>query len=232
MSVLPPNNAINACSKKKRSFVAQLFATGYGEHWAVKSDTKGALKMEQPKKVIYVNYCDSITEVKVKAIMGALSDIINRERPDTIYCLFSSSGGQVEPGIALHNFLRALPVEIIMHNTGSIDSIANVIFLAADTRFASVHSSFLFHGVNWSFAAGVSLTKGQLTEILSNLDSSESKISGIITERTNLTAEEVRALFSQGESKNAEFALSKGVVNEVKNPVVPKGVNILSFNLA
>lgn len=125
--------------------------------------------MNNPQKVIYVNYCDAINEIKVKAIMSALSDIINREKPDTIYCLFSSTGGQVEPGIALYNFLRALPVKIIMHNTGSIDSIANIIFLAADTRYASVHSSFLFHGINWNFAANTSLNKSQLTEILSNM---------------------------------------------------------------
>ena len=46
--------------------------------------------MDIPKKVIYVNYCDVINEIKVKAIMGVLSEIINRERPDIIYCLFSS----------------------------------------------------------------------------------------------------------------------------------------------
>lgn len=188
--------------------------------------------MDNPKKVIYVNYCDAINEIKVKAIMSALSDIINREKPDTIYCLFSSSGGQVEPGIALYNFLRALPVEIIMHNTGSIDSIANIIFLAADIRYASVHSSFLFHGINWNFAANTFLTKCQLTEILSSIDLSESKISGIITERTNLTTEEVRTLFNQGESKNSDFALTKGVIREIKNPAIPKDVMILSFNLA
>jgi hypothetical protein len=28
------NYAINADSKKHRSFVASLFAAGYGEHWA------------------------------------------------------------------------------------------------------------------------------------------------------------------------------------------------------
>lgn len=95
--------------------------------------------MNQSKKVIYVNYCDWINEAKVKAIMAALADLINREKPDTIYSLFSSPGGQVESGVTLYNFLRALPVEIIMHNTGSIDSAANIVFLAADTRYASVH---------------------------------------------------------------------------------------------
>ena len=185
----------------------------------------------QPKKVIYVNYLDAINDVKVKAIMFALVELINREKPDTIYFLFSSSGGFVESGITLYNFLRALPVEIIMHNTGNIQSIANVVFLAADTCYASVHSSFSLHGTTWNFAANTAVTKNQLVEILSNFNLAESRISGIITERTQLTAVEIRGLFNQGEFKDANFALSKGIVKEIRNPEIPKGTNVLSFNL-
>jgi ATP-dependent Clp protease, protease subunit len=187
--------------------------------------------MSDTNKVIYINYCDSINESKVKAIMGALSEIINNEKPDTIYFLFSSSGGLVEPGIVLHNFLRALPVELIMHNTGSIDSIANVIFLAGKIRYSAVHSSFLFHGVNWNFAANTAMPRHQMSEVLSSIDASEAKIAGIITERTKLTTEETRSLFAQGESKDAQFALSKGIVSKIINPEIPKGVPILSFNI-
>ena len=183
-------------------------------------------------KTIYVNFFDSISDVKVKAVMGAVSEIINQRKPDVIYCLFSSSGGQVEAGITLYNFLRSLPIEIIMHNTGSIDSIANIIFLSANTRYASIHSSFLFHGVNWNFPANTQNNRNQMTEILSGLDASETKIRGIITERTGLTPEEVKALFTQGECKDPSFALSKGIVNEIKDPAIPKGAQILSFNLA
>ena len=177
----------------------------------------------QSKKVIYVNYFDVINDVKVKAIMAIISDIIVKEKPDTIYWLFASSGGNVEPGIILYNYLRALPVEIVMHNTGSIDSIANVVFLSADIRYACVHSSFLFHGINWNFAANTSLIKSQLNEIISGIKSSESKISGIITARTELTAPEVASLFAQGESKDPTFALSKKIIGEIKDPIIPQG---------
>jgi ATP-dependent protease ClpP protease subunit len=186
---------------------------------------------DHQKKIIYVNYADSINETKVKSIMSALSNTINTDNPDIIYVLFSSSGGQVEPGVSLYNFLRSLPVELIFHNTGSIDSIANIIFLAANKRYTAKHSSFLFHGINWNFEAKTQLPKNQLTEILSNINLSESKISGIITERTKLTPKEVRALFRQGQTKDATFALSKGIVSEIREPMIPKGVPIHSFNL-
>ncbi|HVS26548.1 MAG TPA: ATP-dependent Clp protease proteolytic subunit [Burkholderiales bacterium] len=183
------------------------------------------------KSPLYVNFFDAINDVKVKAIMAGLAEVINTRKPDQIYCLFASPGGGVDAGITLYNFLRSLPVEIVMHNTGSIDSIANVVFLAANIRFASVHSSFLFHGVTWNFAANTSMNRGQLAETLSGLDASESKIRGLITERTKLTAEEVRSLFAQGESKAPEWALEKGIVSEIKNPMIPTDVPIVSLNL-
>ena len=34
---MTPNNAINADSKMRRSFVAPLFTAGYGERWASKN---------------------------------------------------------------------------------------------------------------------------------------------------------------------------------------------------
>lgn len=186
---------------------------------------------EATKNVVYINYCDEINLAKTKAFMGGISDIVSKQHPDVLYILFASSGGLIDSGIALYNFLRALPVEIIMHNIGNIDSIANVVFLAAETRYTSVHSSFLFHGINWNFGPNASVNKNQINEIMSYFKLSESKIAGIITERTKLTTEEVMALSSHGESKNAEYALAKGVVSEIKDPRIPKGANILSFNI-
>ncbi len=188
--------------------------------------------MNHQKKTFYVNYCDTINDVKVKAIMSVFAEIVTKEKPDTIYCLFSSSGGLIEAGISLYNYLRALPIELIMHNTGSIDSIANVIFLAADTRYTAKHSSFMYHGVNWNFAANTAMNRTQMAETLSSIDSSEHKISGIMTERTKLTSIEVKTLFSQGETKDAAFALDKGIINEIRNPVIPKDAPFFSFNLA
>jgi ATP-dependent Clp protease, protease subunit len=186
--------------------------------------------MAEPK-TIYVNFFDSIDPNKTKHIMSFLSETINKEKPDVFYCLFSSPGGHVDSGITLYNFIRSLPVEFIMHNTGIIDSIANVIFLAANTRFTSIHSSFLFHGIIQPINANSSLTKNNLQEYISSMNVSESKIAGIIAERTKLTADEVKGLFYQGESKDASFALDKGIVNEIRNPGIPKDAIILSFNL-
>ena len=183
-------------------------------------------------ETIYVNYFDTIDEAKTKALMGICSDIVAKQKPKTIYFLFSSVGGSVNAGITLYNFLRALPVEIVMHNTGSIDSIANVIFLAAEKRFAATHSTFLFHGISWNFAQAMSLTFSQLQETLSRFKQEEAKIAGIIAERSKLTESEIRELFLQGESKDLKFAVDKGIIQDIRDPAVPKDAPLSTVNLS
>ena len=90
----------------------------------------GAAPIPLPVETVYVNYFGGIDDAKVKSLMAICADIIAKQKPKRIYFLFSSQGGGVNAGITLHNFLTALPVEIVMHNVGSVESIANVIFLA------------------------------------------------------------------------------------------------------
>jgi len=184
-----------------------------------------------PFETIYINYFDSINEAKIKALMAICSDIVAKQKPKTLYFLFSSQGGSVNAGITFYNFLRALPVDVVMHNSGSIDSIANVIFLAASKRYAARHSSFLFHGIAWNFAAATSMTFFQLTETLSSFKQEESKIAYIVAERTKMTESEIRELFRQGESKDLQFAVDKGIIDEVRDPIVPKDAPLITVNL-
>ncbi len=186
---------------------------------------------DQKHETIYVNYFDGIDESKAKAFMAICSDIVAKQKPKTIYFLFSSNGGGVNAGITLYNFLRALPVEIVMHNVGSIDSIANVIFMAASKRYAAVHSSFLFHGITWGFGAGASLTFNQLTETLSVFKREEDKIASILAERTKMSEAEIRELFRQGESKDLQFAVDRGVIHEIRAATIPENAPLITVNL-
>ena len=150
---------------------------------------------------------------------------------NNVFSSGASPGGAVGAGIVLYNFLRALPVEIVMHNTGSVDSIGTVIFLAGAKRYAAVHSTFLFHGVQLNFQGPGQLNHVQLLERLSMLKQDEGKIGGIIAERTKLTARDIRKLFHQGESKDAAFARDGGIIDEIKDPIIPKDAPFITVNL-
>lgn len=187
--------------------------------------------MNGQEKTYFINYFDSIDEAKVKNLMRFCTDVIAEHKLDTLYFCFSSSGGFVAPAITLYNFLIGLPVKVIMHNTGSVDSIATVIFLAGEERCAVPHSTFLFHGIQYTFTQPGSLTINKLKEIVSGLEKDQNRMAGIVTERTQLTDAEIRELFSQGEAKDPQFAKSKGIIHSVRNLSIPPNALMISFNL-
>ncbi len=180
---------------------------------------------------IYINYFDGISEPKVKTLMSVCAEVIDKTKPDVLYFCFSSPGGSVSAGITLYSFLRGLPVKIVMHNTGSTDSIATAVFLSGDERYACPHSTFLFHGVNMNVEQGASLSLTTLREVMSSVEQDENKIARILTDRSSLSEDEVRRLFREGESKPPVFAESKGIVHAIRDLAIPKDAMLISLNM-
>lgn len=185
-----------------------------------------------PQGTFYINFFDAINDITVRGLMALCSDILVKVKPTpaAFYFALSSPGGSVAAGITLYNFLKALPVELIIHNTGSVDSIATAIFLAAGKRFACPHSRFLFHGIAAGFPKDSTLTKAQVRERMSGLEQDESRIKELIVERTHLTETEILMLFNQGETKDPAFALEKGVISEIRDFSIPLGSQIVTAN--
>lgn len=185
----------------------------------------------EPKRVIYINYFGAIDMQRVNAIIAVCSNVLAQEKPDELYFLFASPGGEVNSGIVLYNFLCALPVQITMHNVGAVDSIGNVIFSSGDRRYAAPHSSFLFHGVMMGISKDSSLSPNQLNELRSSLESDQKKIAGILQEKSKLSEAEILRFFSEGESKDAVFAKEKGIIDDILAPSIPKDALLVTINV-
>lgn len=184
-----------------------------------------------PPETFYINFHDAIDDVRVRAIMDVCTNIIQQVNPKHLYFALSSPGGSVAAGVALYSFLRSLPVKLTMHNIGAVDSIATAVFMAAETRRACAHSSFLFHGISTTFFQNTTLTTMQIREVLSNLAQDENKITQIVTERSLVTTPEIQELFRQGEAKSPGYALEKGIIHEICDFKIPPGAPIVSINL-
>jgi len=172
--------------------------------------------IKQQGGTIYINFFDGIDMDRVRLLMNACTKIIQTHKPNTLYFMFASPGGQVDAGIALYNFLKAIPPEITMHNMGAVDSIGTVIFLAGDERYASPNTTFHFHGVSTGFRQGQQANLNQLKEIKSKLDGDQSKIAGIVADNTEMTKAEIKKLFFQGEAKSLDFAKEKGFISDIR----------------
>jgi ATP-dependent protease ClpP protease subunit len=140
-----------------------------------------------------------------------------------LYFFIASNGGDVDSGFVLYNFLISLQskMTITMHNTGTIDSIANVIFAGGQKRYAAPNASFLFHGVSMNFGGGQNRTA--LKEALSRLEGMENRIAQTVSKHSKLTENELTSLFQQGEGKDVNFALDKEIIHEIKVPSIPHG---------
>jgi ATP-dependent protease ClpP protease subunit len=178
--------------------------------------------MEEHKKV-YINFFDSIDPVKVNKFIQFCTDVIKDHSPDELYFLIASNGGDVDSGFVLYNYLISLrgKLSITMHNTGTIDSIANVIFMSGQKRYASSNAAFLYHGVAMNFTGPQSRTT--LKESLSRIVGMENRIAATISQNSKLTEAELEILFRQGEGKDVTFALEKEIIHEIKSPSIPPG---------
>jgi len=175
------------------------------------------------QKVVFINFFDAIDPVKVNKFIQFTTEAVRHYNPTELYYLLSSSGGDVDSGFVLYNYLISLQgqVNISMHNIGTIDSIANVIFLAGQKRYAAPTASFLFHGIMINLQG--TFTMNALKEQMSRLEIRENRIIETMSKHTKFTQEELMGLFKQGESKDFQFAQSKEVIQEIREPHVPAG---------
>lgn len=147
-----------------------------------------------------------------------------------IQILFSSSGGLMEDGFALHHFLRALPVSLSMHCVGVADSAALLVFLAGEKRYCNTDSTFLFHDATWNFAANQMLTAPQVNEIAESMTIYRMRSMEMLKSRANFTDEDFKTLqlYDKSSVKNAAFAKEKGIVHEIKEATITAGVPVFN----
>ncbi len=87
----------------------------------------------------------------------------------------------------------------------------------------------MFHGVGMDGQGGVRLEEKNLRELLDGVLSSQTRIAGIIEERTGLSAEEVAPLFREAQTKDATYAVGTGIVHEIKDVAIPPGGPFISL---
>ena len=168
------------------------------------------IQPDVPPPCVYVVFTAEIVPQTVEPLIQALSNLAQKGIPE-VYLAISTPGGSVMHGITLYNFLRGVPFNLVVHNIGNVDSIGNAIFLAADTRYACAHSTFMFHGVGFDKPAARYEEKA-LREMLDSLGSDKLRIGTIIAERTTITQDEVQGLFREAQTQTAEFARERGIV--------------------
>jgi ATP-dependent Clp protease, protease subunit len=175
----------------------------------------------------YIVFTAGVQTAQAAKLRNALTDASNAG--NDIYLFISSGGGNVSEGLNLAALMRALPVHITTHNFGQTDSIANVIFAAGAERYATQASSFLFHGVSMHYERA-DFIESQLLEQYQIVKRLRETIATVFATYTGLSVADSEALMVSGATiLNAQDALVKVIIHEIRDAAIPPGSNVISI---
>lgn len=179
------------------------------------------MSKEHTYKTAYILFFATINGNSTESLMTTLTSDLP-DNIDTLYIILSTNGGSVSHGVAIYNLLKALPYKIITHNCANIDSIGNTVFMAGEERYTCSNARFLLHAVKTNTQDIPKMAGTDLVEKLTGVTVDQERISTILIEHTHLTKNELDEFFKQGETKDVDYALSKGMVHAVKELSIPR----------
>jgi ATP-dependent Clp protease, protease subunit len=146
-------------------------------------------------------------------LQSVINQVDNSDKTLPLNVHIHSQGGGVYDGLAIYNYLKALPQGVNTSSSGLVASIASIIFLAGKKESRSINATdnFLIHlpsAMNWGNAKDLEKTAKELRDI-------EDKLSTIYENETTLTKDEALELMKKDEFLNVEFLKEKGFVNEI-----------------
>jgi ATP-dependent protease ClpP protease subunit len=180
-------------------------------------------------ETVYITFNAEITPASAEGLLAVMANCAT-QGVKKVYLAMSSPGGDVMQGMTLYNVLRGMPFELTTHNVGNIDSMGNVVFLAGVKRYACAHATFMFHGVGFDMRnQNVRLEEKNVLELLDNITNNHRRIGTILEERTKIDKALIPELFREAQTKDANFAVSSGIIDEIRDLQIPPGGPVISL---
>ena len=186
------------------------------------------MDIPQGAPLVYVSFSAEINANTTESLISVMANCSNLQ-VKKVYLLLSTGGGQVMEGINLYNVLKGMPFELTTHNVGNVDSIGNVVFLAGNKRYATPNATFMFHGVGFDVKSNQRLEEKNLRELMDGVESNHKRFGNIITQHTNLSAEESASLFREAKTEDATWAINKGVIHEIRDVQLTTGCPVVAL---
>jgi ATP-dependent Clp protease, protease subunit len=182
--------------------------------------------MAKPAPRAWFGFTGMIEPAGVGRIAAALNAALNGGTEE-VHLAFSSNGGYVADGVYLHNHIRALPLRVVIYNTGSVSSIAVSVFLACAERWCSRHAMFMIHPTTMGGADGLSARRLQSTLDAALAD--DDRTDNILRECSRIP-DDVLAARRHSEIHIApDKAVQWGLVQGVREFSLPKGQSIVQI---
>ncbi|WP_426114374.1 ATP-dependent Clp protease proteolytic subunit [Massilia sp. PWRC2] len=143
---------------------------------------------------------------------------------DTAHVLLQSNGGYVSDGLCLYNFLANSPVEFVMYNGGAVASIAVIVYLAGQRRYASETARFMVHKSHATASPGA--RPDALNIIVEGLRADDARTESILRKHIELAPEQWAIHQYSDLHLNAGDARVAGMIAAVGDFAPPKGARL------
>lgn len=180
---------------------------------------------EAGRGVAWFGFTGMIEPDGVGRIAGALNAAVNGG-VGTVHLSFSSNGGYVADGTYLHNHIRALPLHLVIYNTGSVGSIAVSVFLAAHERYCSRHAMFMVHPTTMS---AESMSARRLQSALDAALADDDRTDNILRQYSSIPEDVLAARRHSEVHISPGRALEFGLVQGVREFALPQGQHIVQI---
>jgi ATP-dependent Clp protease protease subunit len=162
----------------------------------------------------------------VRRVFDAVADM-TEDRITTAHILIQSNGGYVSDGICLYNYLSKLPIKIVTYNAGAVASIAVILYLAGQERYASDTARFMVHKSHASAPHGA--RPDALRIIVEGLQADDARTEQILRSHVALTEDNWRVHEYSDLHLTAEEALKVGMIRKIRDFEPPAGQRVTNI---
>jgi ATP-dependent protease ClpP protease subunit len=192
--------------------------------------TNGILQQPQGPIHFLIGFNLVIDRFATMRLMQSVGSALEKGA-QSITLLLSSHGGAPEQAFYAYEILRTVPVPLITHNVGTIQSAAMVIFLAGQQRFAVPHAHFLMHQTVHTPVAGSSYGQELLDHSAESIHADDLRAIAIISERTEQPAKTVRRWHAGQKLRSTHFAETHGIIHGIRAVQFPAQSYFFQINL-
>jgi ATP-dependent Clp protease protease subunit len=162
----------------------------------------------------------------VHRVFEAVADMTEDLVTDA-HILIQSNGGYVSDGICLYNYLSKLPIRFHFYNAGAVASIAVIVFLAGQKRYASHTARFMVHRSHASAPSGA--RPEALRIIVEGLQADDARTEEILRTHVQFNEDHWRVHAFSDLHLTATEAVAVKMIDKVADFAPPKGRRVTNI---
>jgi len=170
----------------------------------------------------YIGFNAAFDRKASEQLVSVCGEAMRNGFSEITLCL-SSIGGLLDHAYYAYNILEALPLKIITHNIGNVQSAANLIFVSGDERYSAPGSTFFFHNTGFDAESGQRMTGPFISEKLKAIAYEDRRSAEIYAEKTGRPIESVSEWQNTELVMDTHGAIKNGLIHAVKPLTIPEG---------